>query len=74
MRRISRTERRDDVAAACCLTACFSSALSFSPTELGAVVGGEGVLSVAWRRYRAADIVEVCGGVCEFVSIRGYFV
>lgn len=54
MRRTSRTERRFDVAAACCLTAALSSALSCSPTGLGSL----GAAAAAGFRYRAGvDIV-----------------
>lgn len=58
MRKMSRTESPFEVATACSLTACFSSAFSFSPTVLVAL--GDAPL-VAGLRYRAADIVRVWG-------------
>lgn len=70
MRRTSRKERRFDVAAACSLTACLSSALVRSPLgllggeveeveemeEVEEVVGGEFAVAVAGLRYRDADV------------------
>jgi hypothetical protein len=52
MRRTSRTERREEVAAACFLTAALSSAFSCSPTGFEGVVG-------AGLRYRAAGVEDI---------------
>jgi hypothetical protein len=64
MRRTSRTESREDVAAACCCTAALSSAFSCSPTGL---LGGEDVPGL---RYRAAeDMVVVLGGADVYIEV-----
>lgn len=70
MRRTSRKERRFEVAAACCLTAALSSALSCSPTGLGPLEGGA---AAAGFRYRAGVDIVVVGYASYFrcVSTHG---
>lgn len=75
IRSTSSTDRPFDVAAACSLTACLSSAFSFAPGEVGGIEHAAvsvGAFSFAGRRYRCdEDIVQVVAVVVVVVVMMG---